>query len=136
MTIILVSSRLASLARPLAAVALVLATTAALAQMAPAKPGTSAKGPVMVDAKGMTLYTFDRDASGKSACTGPCTENWPPLMAGADAQASGDWSVIARPDGKKQWAYKGKPLYAWKNDKAPGETSGDGFNGLWHMATP
>ena len=41
------------------------------------------------DAKGMTLYTFDKDAGGKSACNGPCATNWPPLMAGADAKAIG-----------------------------------------------
>jgi predicted lipoprotein with Yx(FWY)xxD motif len=34
------------------------------------------------------------------------------------------------------WVYKGKPLYTWKNDKAPGDTTGDGVNGTWHLATP
>ena len=109
---------------------------AALAQAAPASVGDTAKGKAMVDAKSMTLYTFDRDTSDKSNCSGQCTNNWPPLIAGADAKASGDWSVITREDGRKQWAYKGKPLYNWSKDSKPGDATGDGVNNVWHIATP
>ena len=86
----------------------------------------------------MTLYTFDRDAagSGKSVCNGPCATNWPPLMAAPDAKASGDWSVITRDDGARQWAYKGKPLYFWAKDQKPGDRTGDGFNKVWQLARP
>ena len=119
------------------AAGVVMASGAALAQMAPAKSGDSAKGKVLTDAKGMTLYTFDKDAGGKSACNGPCATNWPPLMAAADAKPAADYTIIARDDGGKQWAYKGKPLYTWKNDKKAGDVTGDGFlNGAWHMAKP
>lgn len=85
---------------------------------------------------GMTLYTFDKDAagSGKSVCNGPCATNWPPLMA--SGAASGDYSVVTRDDGGKQLAYKGKPLYYWIKDTKPGDKTGDGFNGVWHVATP
>jgi len=49
----------------------------------------------------------------------------------------GDWAIVTRDDGGKQWSYKGKPLYAWTKDTKPGDTSGDGFlNGAWHIATP
>jgi predicted lipoprotein with Yx(FWY)xxD motif len=110
---------------------------AALAQTAPTKTGDSAKGKVLTDGKGMTLYTFDKDAGGKSACNGQCAINWPPLMAAAGAKADGGYTVITRDDGGKQWAYKGKPLYGWKNDKKAGDVSGDGVaNGAWHIAKP
>jgi predicted lipoprotein with Yx(FWY)xxD motif len=125
-----------SFVRPLAIVAFTLAATAALAQVVPAKPTNTAKGQVLADAKGMSLYVFDKDEGGKSACNGPCAVNWPPLMAAANAKASGDWTIVTRDDGGKQWAYKSKPLYAWKNDKAPGDITGDGFNGVWHLAKP
>ncbi len=119
---------------------LIAATTAAsmaFAQMAPTKTGDSAKGKVLTSANGMTLYTFDKDSGGKSACNGACTGNWPPLMADASAKPMGDYTIIARDDGTKQWAYKGHPLYNWKNDKAPGDITGDGFlNGVWHIAQP
>src|SRR5689334_19296437 len=73
-----------------AAAVLLLATACA---STPPAPATATDG-VLVGANGMTLYTFDKDAagSGKSVCNGPCAANWPPLMAAADAKASGDWS--------------------------------------------
>jgi predicted lipoprotein with Yx(FWY)xxD motif len=94
---------------------------------------------VLVDAnRGMTLYTFDKDpaGSGKSVCTGGCAANWPPLLAPADAKATGDWTVVTRDDGAKQWAYKGKPLYYWIKDQKPGDRTGDGFNNVWRVARP
>jgi len=121
----------------LAAAAAICGSSLAFAQMAPAKVADTPKGKALVDGKGMTLYTFDKDAGSKSMCNGPCAENWPPLMASADAKPSGDWTVVTRDDGKMMWAYKGKPLYAWKNDKAAGDTDGDGkLNGAWHIAKP
>jgi len=121
----------------IAATAAICVCSLALAQMAPAKIADTPKGKALVDSKGMTLYTFDKDAGGKSVCNGPCAENWPPLMASADAKPTSDWTVVTRDDGKMMWAYKGKPLYTFKKDTAPGETNGDGFlNGAWHMAKP
>ncbi|MEJ2375992.1 MAG: hypothetical protein P8Y53_08385 [Pseudolabrys sp.] len=104
---------------------------------APTKIGNSAKGKVLTNMHGMTLYTFAKDKNGKSACNGKCVKNWPPLMASAGAKASGKYSVITRANGKKQWAYKGKPLYTWKNDKKPGDITGNGLlHGAWHIAKP
>ena len=93
---------------------------------------------VLTGPNGMTLYTFDRDAagSGKSVCNGPCAGNWPPLFAADSDAGRGDYSVIARDDGKKQWAFKGKPLYYWAKDQKPGDKTGDGFNNVWHVAKP
>ena len=100
-----------------------------------AMPAKMAADGTLTNAAGMTLYTFDKDAAGKSACNGPCAANWPPLMAVGDAKAKGDWSIITRDDGTKQWAWKGKPLYAWSKDQKPGDKTGDGFlNGVWHAA--
>ena len=111
--------------------------TVAFAQMTPTKTGDSAKGKVLTNDSGMTLYVFDKDSAGKSACNGPCAGNWPPLMATAASMPMGDYTIITRDDGTKQWAYKGKPLYNWKNDKKAGDITGDGFlNGAWHVAQP
>lgn len=94
-------------------------------------------GGKLTDSKGMTLYTFDKDAAGKSACNGGCATNWPPLMAPADAKSMGKYSVVTRDDGSKQWAYDGKPLYTWAKDSKAGDTAGDGMaNGAWHVAKP
>ena len=114
----------------------VLAAPLAFAQTQPAMVGETSKGKALVDAKGMTLYIFDRDAGGKSACNGHCAQNWPPLMAAAAAAPMGDWTVVVRDDGGKQWAYKGKPLYGWAKDTKPGDITGDGVNSVWHIAQP
>ncbi|WP_197329095.1 COG4315 family predicted lipoprotein [Ralstonia syzygii] len=91
----------------------------------------------LTDAHGMTLYTFDRDTmAGKSACNGNCANNWLPLAANDADKASGDYTIIVRDDGKKQWAYHGKPLYLWSKDKMPGDQTGDGFMSVWHIAKP
>ncbi len=57
-------------------------------------------------------------------------------MAAADSKASGDYTIITRDDGGKQWAYKGKPLYLWVKDAKPGDKTGDGFNNAWRVARP
>jgi predicted lipoprotein with Yx(FWY)xxD motif len=93
---------------------------------------------VLTGANGMTLYVFDKDVagSGKSVCNGPCATNWPPLFAGDSDTAGGDYVVIVRDDGKKQWAFKGKPLYYWVKDQKPGDRTGDGVNNVWRVARP
>ena len=119
------------------AFAMAFAVSGAAFAAEPAMMAPTAKNGMFVDAKGMTLYTFAKDTSGKSVCNGKCAENWPPLLVADGAKASGDWSIVTRDDGLKQWAYKGKPLYAWVKDTKPGDTTGDGFlNGAWHIARP
>ena len=109
----------------------------ACASMYAQGPAKMADG-MLVGPNGMTLYTLDRDTSGsgKSVCNGPCATNWPPLMAADNDQASGDYMVITRDDGKKQWAMKGKPLYYWIKDTKPGDKTGDGVQGVWHIVKP
>lgn len=114
-----------------------LAGTAAVAEMVDVVQVRDSKlGKVLVDQKGMTLYTFDKDTAGKSVCNGQCAVNWPPLLATAQAQATGDFSLITRDDGKKQWAYKGSPLYYWVKDAKAGDRTGDGVAGAWKIARP
>ncbi|MEO8857235.1 MAG: hypothetical protein ABI343_09630 [Burkholderiaceae bacterium] len=93
-------------------------------------------GGMLTGPNGMTLYTFDRDpvAGGKSVCNGPCANNWPPLMAKATDKPMGDYTIITRDDGSKQWALKGKPLYYWSKDSKAGDKTGDGVaNNAWHI---
>ena len=97
--------------------------------------GIKMAGGMLQDAKGMTLYTWDNDKeANKSACNGMCLMNWPALKADAAAKDMGDWKVITRDDGSKQWAYKGKPLYYFVMDSASGDKKGDGRGMVWHMA--
>ena len=100
----------------------------------PAKTGDTAAGKVFTDDKGMTLYTYDKDAKGKSNCNDQCAKAWPPFAAAADAKADGKWTIIDRADGTKMWAYDDKPLYTFARDKKPGDATGDKAGGVWHVA--
>ncbi|PWK39309.1 hypothetical protein LOY55_30120 [Pseudomonas sp. B21-040] len=113
--------------------ALMLSAVLALPTMAFAADPVMMKDGMMVDHKGMTLYTFDKDTAGKSSCTGECLEYWPPFIAEAGAKPEGKWSIIKRDDGRMQWAYGGKPLYYFKKDEKAGEMKGDKMKDVWHV---
>lgn len=121
--------------------ALIASATFAACTSMPKNP-TMVSNDVVTGSNGMTLYVFDQDVagSGKSTCNGPCAANWPPLIASDFAVnsegGSADLTLIKRDDGKQQWALKGKPLYYWVNDKKPGDKTGDGVKGVWHVAKP
>ena len=93
-------------------------------------------GTVLADRNGMTLYTLDSDPRGASVCVKRCARGWPPLRAAAAAEATGEFSIIRRPDGELQWAFKGKPLYGWVKDKKPGDVTGEGVGDVWRAARP
>jgi predicted lipoprotein with Yx(FWY)xxD motif len=116
-------------------VVLVVTMPAALAAE-PGKTMETSTGKVYVDEKGMTLYTFDKDAANTSNCYDECAAKWPPYMADADAKSEGEWAVIERKDGSKMWVYEHKPLYTYVDDKKPGDVTGDGKGGVWHVAKP
>lgn len=99
----------------------------------PAMMGGMSSEKVLVNPKGMTLYTFDKDMSGKSACDAKCLKMWPAFYAEKSAKPEGDFSIVKASDGKNMWAYKGKPLYFYHGDKKPGDMSGDGKGGVWHI---
>jgi predicted lipoprotein with Yx(FWY)xxD motif len=102
-------------------------------------------GEILVGPTGMTLYTFTNDTPGVTTCFERCAANWPPLVGGFDPAgilpaaaegASGALSWLARTDGGVQVAYDGMPLYYWRNDKVPGQATGDGVGGNWLVARP
>ena len=110
---------------------LALGTFAAIAATPePAAMGETAKGKIWVDNNGMTLYSFDKDAAGKSNCNDKCAVEWPPLVAAADSKASGEWTIVTRDDGSLMWAYEGKPLYTFVDDKKAGDVTGDNVDGF------
>jgi predicted lipoprotein with Yx(FWY)xxD motif len=103
--------------------------------------GGSSLGRILVDAKGGTLYLFEKDRRGRSACAGTCATYWPPLLTrgrpianrGARASLLG---TIRRPDGKTQVTYAGHPLYRYLPDTRPGQTKGQdshAFGAGWYV---
>ncbi len=106
--------------------------------------GTSKLGQILVDGKGMTVYLFVVDTSTTSNCYTSCATIWPPVLttgaaqAGAGANAS-LLGTTTRTDGKIEVTYAGHPLYYFVQDKAAGDTTGqgiNGFGGLWWVVSP
>jgi len=98
-------------------------------------------GTYLVGPEGMTLYYFTKDVTpGQSVCFGGCLEAWPPLLAGegqelvAGEGVTGTLAAVARDDGTMQATYRGRPLYYWQGDTAPGETNGEGVGDVWFVA--
>jgi predicted lipoprotein with Yx(FWY)xxD motif len=87
---------------------------------------------LLVSPGGKTLYTFDGDSSGASSCAGDCAGTWAPFAPAADDKVYGDFTILARDDGSRQWAYKGKPVWLCKLDHVMGDTAGEGRDGAWH----
>ncbi len=98
----------------------------------------ASKGQYLTDFQGMTLYTFDKDTTGVSNCSGQCLVAWPVYTSGATAQKTfpTNISVITRSDGSKQFAWKGMPLYYYAKDAKMGDITGDGVGGVWHIVKP
>ena len=142
----------------LAATAAALATFAALVFLL-LHPASSdavrAKGPVvstaksslgriLVNSRGHTLYLFEKDRKGKSACAGQCATFWPPLIAdGKPSAAAGAKASLLgttkRADGRLQVTYNRHPLYTFLKDKKKGQTNGEGlkaFGAEWYAVSP
>lgn len=96
------------------------------------KPAYAENG-MMVSSSGMTLYTFDNDKPDSSTCHDVCASIWPPYLAAKGSKPVGDFTLITRGDGKSQWAYKGKALYFYAQDRAKGDKSGDKTKEVWHI---
>jgi len=98
-------------------------------------------GAFLVDSRGRTLYLFLADTPTRSACTGGCAENWPPLLTSGAAQAgegvdASKLGTLAREDGTTQVTYNGHPLYYFAGDAQAGDTHGQGIGGKWYLVSP
>jgi predicted lipoprotein with Yx(FWY)xxD motif len=104
--------------------------------------GNSKLGPILVDSAGRSLYLFEADTNGTSACSSAgCVAEWPPLTATGTPQvgaglAANRLGTTTRADGHQQVTYSGHPLYYFAGDTQPGVTAGQGLNdngGLWYV---
>ncbi|MBF0482115.1 MAG: hypothetical protein HQK81_13440 [Desulfovibrionaceae bacterium] len=118
---------------------LLLAATSALAESVKVMDKAGI-GKYLTDGEGMTLYSFTKDAPGKSACAGECLKKWPPLKAGKLKVQAGlkkaDFGALKRDDGTAQATFKGYPLYYFIKDEAPGDIHGNGIAGVWMVVDP
>ncbi|MDD1712168.1 MAG: hypothetical protein LUQ69_03255 [Methanoregulaceae archaeon] len=103
---------------------------------------TSSLGSFLVDARGMTLYYFTKDSpgTGNSSCYNQCAVIWPifhvTTIHVSPPLSAAEFGEITRTTGEKQTTFRGWPLYFYQNDTAPGETTGQGVNGIWFVVSP
>lgn len=93
-------------------------------------------GPILVDPDGFTLYMFTADTDGESTCYDACATLWPPIPADTPISSDLDESMFGsttRTDGMEQLTVNGMPLYLYTPDTSPGDTTGQGFNGVWFV---
>ncbi len=95
------------------------------------KAQSMALGRMLQTTKGASVYVSDKDKANKSNCTGDCADTWPPILAPEFAVSQGEWTVIQRQDGKRQWAYRGQPLYTHAADTRNRSYEGSDVPG-WH----
>ena len=117
------------------------AASAAAEKAATVTTAESDLGTILVDDEGMTLYLFTKDTqgSGESTCEGECLVAWPALLGEPKAGSGADETLLGtltRTDGTTQVSYNGWPLYYWVDDTAPGDTSGQGVQGVWWVLDP
>jgi len=128
---------------------LVVGLGGAIASNSAARAGTvaaarSGLGRIIVDGRGRTLYLFEKDKQGRSACYGSCAKFWPPLLTRSKPSAGRGAKVsllgrTRRRGGSEQVTYAGHPLYRFVEDTKPGQTKGEGsqaFGAGWDALSP
>jgi len=95
-------------------------------------------GNVLANSKGQTIYWYSKDMKGgPSTCAGSCLSAWPMVtgtpVAGMGVKFAGKLGSVEDSSGVMQATYNGYPLYTYTGDMAPGDTSGNGAGGVWHV---
>jgi predicted lipoprotein with Yx(FWY)xxD motif len=98
-------------------------------------------GRILVDGRARTLYLYTPDRHGRSVCYDSCARIWPPALVRGRPQAGPGITAAAlrttrRKDGRLQVVYHGHPLYLVVSDKRPGQTTGQGYDGVWFVVAP
>jgi predicted lipoprotein with Yx(FWY)xxD motif len=106
------------------------------------KTETGKAGIWLTNSAGRALYIYTKDKGTTSECYGACATAWPPLTATGKVTISGkfvaskDLGLTTRTGGVKQVTYGGHPLYYFSGDKGPGQTNGEGVEGVWFLLGP
>jgi predicted lipoprotein with Yx(FWY)xxD motif len=115
------------------------AATSSSAPLVKSAANSTLAATILTSETGMTLYRLSGEHAGHFICTSAsCLHIWHPVTASAGGTGGGgvaSLSVVKRPDGSSQVAYRGMPLYTFVQDARPGDAKGEGiesFGGTWN----
>lgn len=100
---------------------------------------TTPRGRMLLTETRYSVYESDRDGPNKSNCVDACTLTWVPILAPHSAQPQGDWSIVERAAGVRQWAFRKKPLYTYSGDSGAAKLDGGdepGWHNVYTQAAP
>ncbi len=96
---------------------------------------TTRAGRLVVNEQRYSIYTWDKDQPNKSNCVGDCARVWIPALAPASAQPQGEWTIIQRAPGVRQWAFRKKPVYSFSEDTGRASLAGSDVPGWQNVFT-
>lgn len=96
---------------------------------------TTTVGRLLTTDKNFSVYAYDQDAPDTSMCGAECTQTWKPVAAPAMAQAQGEWSILVRSPGVRQWVFREKPLYTYALDQQSWSQEGSDAAGWSNVYT-
>jgi predicted lipoprotein with Yx(FWY)xxD motif len=99
------------------------------------KVATTAAGRLIVSEKGNSVYASEKDTAGRSSCTADCTLTWDPVLAPGLAQPQGEWTLLERAPGVRQWAFRKHPLYTYTREVGLYSQQGSDIPGWFNVYT-
>lgn len=83
---------------------------------------TTSTGRLLATDGNFSVYMYEKDTANKSMCDAVCAKNWAPILAPDTARAQGEWSILQRSPGVKQWMFRQQPLYTNEYEVKSGNT--------------
>ncbi len=99
------------------------------------KVRTTLNGRLLTTDSDRSVYAFDKDTADKSACDAACMRSWTPIVAPNRARPQGEWALLERSPGVKQWVYRGKPVYTHNADSGAARQEGSDVPGWSNVYT-
>jgi len=100
---------------------------------------TTSVGRLLTTDKTYSVYVYDKDTPEKSMCDDICAQTWKPVLAPSMARARGEWSIVERSSGVRQWAFRQQPLYTYALDTSTWSLEGsdeEGWNNVYTQLAP
>jgi len=95
----------------------------------------SFNGRMLATERGESIYSYDGDTADSSSCRSTCLAKWKPVLGPSLAREQGEWSLLERSPGERQWVFRGKPLYTYVLDSRTWSQKGSDETGWNNVFT-